>query len=725
MSKTTELLKELAALLDRGLITRSEFDREKRKILGPPSEPEITRDQDTGQTVLTPAPSTTHALGTDSDETDETSTTDSGTDIPHSIGAYRILDVVGEGGMGRVFRARHRTDALARRQGGDVALKVLHPQFARRPKIALRFEREAELGIKLDHPCVVRVHQLIMDRGQVALVMELVHGRQINEIYRPANGPVTWKTIEPLFMQLLDAVAHAHEQGVIHRDLKPDNIMITADDQIKVLDFGIAKDLDDGMTQTGLGMGTVDFMAPEQYTNAKHVGPTADIYALGVMLYQLLSARLPWNAGDSKFTIMEQKKVGKFPSPAEYSQTIPTHVAQAIELCISADPKNRPASAADLKELLSQSSDEGEPIKIELAKTELNSESPSEQTVYPAPPVVPDPPASGGRTAFFAAMFGVIGLGGLGGGGWYIWTELDDRDGHSSRADPDEDEDRESERDDDESNPDRDDDEGRSAKAPSTRDVCTHYVDNFAFEGESSKTERTREFDDCTDDVRDFRAEMNRDQWEGFARCYVETSTEDESAECFELYYEPEEAEDTGWNVAAIEEEWSEEPNMPRYTEEAMAAAMPWDQDESGWGNWRLKQSEDLLEIYNVQIPGGVRVQLSPISTGWINVQTTSEQFVLYSGLWTQEAIFTSLGEVSEPVPETPLADATVSQNYKYGGFLISIETAYMYICHASQDWCLDLSSYSNGYLSISTPTDSLILLSGDQASSITTWTTE
>ena len=137
--------------------------------------------------------------------------------VPASIGAYRILDVVGEGGMGRVFRARHRSEALAMRQGGDVALKVLHEQYARKPVIAQRFEREAELGIKLDHPCVVRVHQLIIDRGQLALVMELVRGRQINDIYRPANGPVDWPDIRHLFAQLLDAVEHAHDQGVIHR----------------------------------------------------------------------------------------------------------------------------------------------------------------------------------------------------------------------------------------------------------------------------------------------------------------------------------------------------------------------------------------------------------------------------------------------------------------------------------------------------------------------------
>ena len=165
-------------------------------------------------------------------------------------------------------------------------------------------------------------------------------------------------------------------------DLKPDNVMITADDQVKVLDFGIAKDLEDGMTQTGLGMGTVDYMAPEQYTNAKQVGKTADVYALGVMLYHLLSARLPWNSGGIGSTIMEQKKVGGFPSPLTFSAGIPAYVAEAIEKCILPDPLARPATASVLREML----------KIPLHSTDLKEEVGVVSTLSTAPQRSPAPP---------------------------------------------------------------------------------------------------------------------------------------------------------------------------------------------------------------------------------------------------------------------------------------------------------------------------------------------
>ena len=737
MSKTTELLKELASMLDRGLITRAEFDREKVKILGPPTDPDTGASRPERSTVITGPPegaaeddSSTEATSPNVDARSE--------ELPHSIGAYRILDVVGEGGMGRVFRARHRSEALAQRQGGDVALKVLHPQYARRPKIARRFEREAELGIKLDHPGVVRVHQLIMDRGQIALVMELVRGRQINEIFRPANGPVPWRTIQPLFLQLLEAVEHAHSNGVIHRDLKPDNVMITADDQIKVLDFGIAKDLDDGVTQTGLGMGTVDYMAPEQYTNAKDVGPSADIYALGVVLYQLLSGRLPWNSTDSKFTIMEQKKVGKFPPPTAYNDGIPDTVAQAIEDCIGPDPAQRPQSARALKELLEAAqgdSSEDEAVATGAAPVLTGASQPEAEPTqitqsFAAPPPPVSRPSAAPMVAFFLALFAVLGLGTLVGGGWLLWAHFSDSSTSSSSKNK--------------------DDDSSSGRTPTYADVCGHYVDNFAFSGAVSSEEKGDEYDECIEDVKEMRREIGEEQWDGFARCYVASETDADVDACLDEWNTPGEDGsvpnlppelpegfgDTGLVLEmedwAVEGEMEEDSGMPGperpapstgelyYDDAVMAGAAEWPYEQAAWGEWRFKSVEGRMEIYNRLRTDGVRLQFVGSSNGWFYMKTGTHEFTLYSALWTSgDSEFPTKGDVVDSV------DSVIEATYRYGNYLLRFNgTDRLYICHQANDWCLEYNENSNGWITINSPRKSepLTVFSSQDPSTIDAW---
>jgi serine/threonine-protein kinase len=311
MADVTEKLEKLMHMLDRGLITREEFDAQKQQLM-------------VGAGTIPPS------------------------SRPTSLGSYRLTGEIGVGGMGRVYRGRHRSESFASRQGGDVAIKLLHAQYSERPEIMERFEREAELGIKLDHPGIVRVFEMVVDAGQVALVMELVEGRPLSQMIGTETGPIPWARARPLFVQLLEAVGYAHEHGVIHRDLKPENIIIGPQGQLKVLDFGIAKDTSTGRTQTGTGMGTIDYMAPEQYLDAKSVDARADIYALGMTLYEMVAGQLPWPASTTEFTVLDRKRNGQLPPPTDFYPDISPAVVAYVQAMLKPDPTDRPASVDEL-----------------------------------------------------------------------------------------------------------------------------------------------------------------------------------------------------------------------------------------------------------------------------------------------------------------------------------------------------------------------------------------
>jgi serine/threonine protein kinase len=281
------------------------------------------------------------------------------------IGSYRISSMIGEGGMGSVYRAIHQNEMIANRQGGDVALKVMHAQYAQNPELRSRFEREATVCLKLEHPGIVRVYDLLEDQGQLGLVMEMVDGKPLSVIIGDEVGPIPWDKAKELLFQLLDAVDYAHQNGVVHRDIKPENVMVTTDQQIKILDFGIAKDLSDSKTKTGTGMGTVSYMAPEQYTDAKAVDHRADIYALGMTLYEMLAGRLPWEGSDTEFEILTKKNSGTLPLPTDFYPYIPEHVVAVIQQSIAKEIDARPSSCEEFKQLLKDSSVSYVPPRVE------------------------------------------------------------------------------------------------------------------------------------------------------------------------------------------------------------------------------------------------------------------------------------------------------------------------------------------------------------------------
>ena len=313
-------LKELADLHEKGLITREQFDKERDLLLG----------------VMSGAGGL------------------SGEVIPETVGAYRVLGMIGRGGMGTVFKARHRSAEVARRQGGDVAIKVMHPHLATNKRFQERFEREASLGLKLDHPGIVGVYDLVVDGGTLALVMELAEGRTLSQLVGSETGPLPWERAKPMFDQLLAAVSAAHAAGVIHRDLKPENVIIGPEGRLRVADFGIAKELGTERTRTGTGLGTAGYMAPEQYRDAGKVDQRADVYALGMTLYEMLAGRLPWEPGTSEFTVLQVKATGEVPPPTAFYPEIPKAAVDAVMKAISVDVDARPESVEAFAALLQE-----------------------------------------------------------------------------------------------------------------------------------------------------------------------------------------------------------------------------------------------------------------------------------------------------------------------------------------------------------------------------------
>ena len=298
---------------------------------------------------------------------------------PSHVGAYRVLSLLGHGGMGSVYLARHQSEPVAERQGGDVALKVMHPHRTHDEEFRKRFEREARLGLNLSHPGIVGAFDLVVDGGTLAIAMEYAPGRTLADLLAERGGapfPVDWSLA--MFRHLLDAAAYAHGQGVVHRDIKPDNIVIGDDGSPKILDFGIAKESDSTDTRTGAGMGTVVYMAPEQYVDAKTADARADVYALGMTLYEVLAGRLPWPAQTTDFAAMNLKARGELESLAAVNPGIPAELSRVVDDAIAAEADDRIPSVAALSEALQGATKTAEQAQVEAMQARVRQQAEQE-----------------------------------------------------------------------------------------------------------------------------------------------------------------------------------------------------------------------------------------------------------------------------------------------------------------------------------------------------------
>ncbi len=213
--------------------------------------------------------------------------------INTSIGKYTITRKIGEGGMASVYEGIHE------RLGTKVAIKILSPILARNPQLRQRFENEANFMASLSHPHITRVLDVEEQDETLAIIMELLEGEDLDARVK-RTGPLSTTEVKMIFTQVLNAFDYAHSKGIVHRDIKPANIFIDKNNQVKILDFGIAKLFGTGneMTQTGAQMGTPVYMSPEQVKGEKSIDHRADIYALGVTLYFTLTGKAPYESAD-------------------------------------------------------------------------------------------------------------------------------------------------------------------------------------------------------------------------------------------------------------------------------------------------------------------------------------------------------------------------------------------------------------------------------------------
>lgn len=262
------------------------------------------------------------------------------------LGAYDLLDLLGEGGMGAVFKAR---ETLLHRV---VALKVIHKRHLGNRDIVDRFFREALLHANLNHPNIVTIYTAGMASGFPFIAMEYVEGSNLAEFLR-SQGRLPVRSAVDFMHQAAGAIAVAHAAKIVHRDIKPQNILVDAYGTIKLMDFGIARRQSMTMaqlTKKGQVLGTPSYMAPEQIMGEK-VDERSDIYSLGVMFYQLLTQRLPYEAS-TPMEMIHRALTEEFAPVRSLVPDVPDSVAKIIDKSLARDPKDRYPSVRNMKAVL-------------------------------------------------------------------------------------------------------------------------------------------------------------------------------------------------------------------------------------------------------------------------------------------------------------------------------------------------------------------------------------
>ena len=343
--------------------------------------------------------------------------------VGKQIGNYVVQEVVGRGGMGEVYLAEHP------RIGRKVAIKVLAPYIAAHPRAAERFEAEARVISHIDHPNIVNLFDYgNLEDGSLYYVMELLQGQELDKVIT-SRERMSADDVYPYLVQICRGLQAAHDKGVVHRDLKPQNIFVLEGNElrVKILDFGIAKlletDQEGGLTTTGMVMGTPLFISPEQAAGqSQSIGPHSDIYSLGVILFRMLSGRHPFEGKVASLLLASHIQTMP-PLLREVVPAVPEEVASVVHRCLEKHPARRPTSAAQIATLFARAI--GQPVDPslemcaatlppELAQTEMSPTGPQSLTTLQgtAGEVVPRRP---GRArlgvALVAAAAAAVGVG--------------------------------------------------------------------------------------------------------------------------------------------------------------------------------------------------------------------------------------------------------------------------------------------------------------------------
>jgi serine/threonine protein kinase len=254
---------------------------------------------------------------------------------------YKILSELGSGGMGIVY---HGVDVMLER---EVAIKKLRSEFSRTADIAERFRREAKIQARLNHPNIAHLYSFFKDGDSFYIVMEFVDGTPFSKLL-----PMPWPQAVVMFLEILEGLEYAHSLGVLHRDLKPDNIMAGPRGEVKIMDFGIAHVLGSvRQTREQSLVGTLQYVCPE-LINSKEIGPRSDIYSLGILLFEIVSGKLPF-AAENDFALLHQHLEVEPPLLSTVAPGVPAFLDEAIFKAMRKVPEDRFASCREMSDFLS------------------------------------------------------------------------------------------------------------------------------------------------------------------------------------------------------------------------------------------------------------------------------------------------------------------------------------------------------------------------------------
>ncbi|HEY5179296.1 MAG TPA: Stk1 family PASTA domain-containing Ser/Thr kinase, partial [Dermatophilaceae bacterium] len=289
-------------------------------------------------------------------------------------GRYRVLSHLADGGMATVYVA------LDQRLDRQVALKVMRPDLARDETFVSRFRREARSAAKLSHPNVVAVYDQGEDDGHMFLAMELVNGLTLRQVMQ-AEGPLTPRAALDILDPVLQALGAAHSAGLIHRDVKPENVILRDDGTVKVADFGLARAIDTvtSTAQTGVLLGTVAYLSPEQVERGV-ADARSDVYAAGLLLFEMLTGTKAF-IGDSPIHVAYQHVHSSVPAPSSRVNTVPVELDLLVARASARDPDNRPRDANEMLAEMRQARRGLTTAELDLRPVGIGGSAPASSTI--------------------------------------------------------------------------------------------------------------------------------------------------------------------------------------------------------------------------------------------------------------------------------------------------------------------------------------------------------